>query len=268
MVRLAFLLIYAIATLVYSAINRPWRQRDRNRTLKWLARRLGGTHQPERRDRHAFVSWNVSGTTAVLYLLEKANGRVDGVTIRLGTWCRFRVRLLPETGWARVRRFFGAQDLQTGDGAFDRAFLVQADREANARRVLTREVRAAMAGLTRWGPMSLDLGPHGIVLRTPEGFVDQLDRLTAFAAEALELARALMQVLGPSVVMEELENTGPGICPVCSTPVEEDRGLCVRCHTPHHKDCWNYFGGCAIFACAGRPQRLRALPRRNRVLAA
>jgi hypothetical protein len=27
---------------------------------------------------------------------------------------------------------------------------------------------------------------------------------------------------------------------------------CQGCHTPHHKECWRYAGGCAIYACGSR----------------
>lgn len=38
-------------------------------------------------------------------------------------------------------------------------------------------------------------------------------------------------------------------CPVCACPIEGDPVTCPRCATPHHADCWEYSGGCAIFGC-------------------
>jgi hypothetical protein len=38
-------------------------------------------------------------------------------------------------------------------------------------------------------------------------------------------------------------------CPVCSTCLGETNTYCVACGTPHHADCWEYNGGCAIYAC-------------------
>mgnify|MGYP006286410321 CR=1 FL=1 len=38
-------------------------------------------------------------------------------------------------------------------------------------------------------------------------------------------------------------------CPVCGSPIEDEPRYCPRCDTPHHQDCWDYVGGCAIFAC-------------------
>ena len=43
-------------------------------------------------------------------------------------------------------------------------------------------------------------------------------------------------------------------CPVCACPIEEHTEedplvVCPRCSTEHHKDCWEYNGGCALYAC-------------------
>ena len=40
-------------------------------------------------------------------------------------------------------------------------------------------------------------------------------------------------------------------CPICGSTVTdaEEVQICQDCHTPHHKDCWEYTGGCAIFGC-------------------
>lgn len=42
-------------------------------------------------------------------------------------------------------------------------------------------------------------------------------------------------------------------CPVCACPIEADPVICPRCSTPHHADCWEYSGGCAIFGCTRAP---------------
>ena len=46
------------------------------------------------------------------------------------------------------------------------------------------------------------------------------------------------------------ENSGSS-CPVCATNIEpgDELHICSLCETPHHKDCWEYLNGCAIFGC-------------------
>jgi Prokaryotic RING finger family 1 len=44
-------------------------------------------------------------------------------------------------------------------------------------------------------------------------------------------------------------------CPYCRFALKEGAPLieCGHCHAPHHADCWNDNGGCAVMGCAGRP---------------
>ncbi|MBI4865452.1 MAG: hypothetical protein HY816_00730 [Candidatus Wallbacteria bacterium] len=56
-------------------------------------------------------------------------------------------------------------------------------------------------------------------------------------------------------------------CPVCGEPAEGEVRTCEKCGTPHHRDCWDYAGRCALYACEDgidertlRPRRV-ALPR-------
>ena len=44
-------------------------------------------------------------------------------------------------------------------------------------------------------------------------------------------------------------SSNEAICPVCGQAVDNNPRLCQRCETPHHQDCWEYTGGCAIFGC-------------------
>ena len=38
-------------------------------------------------------------------------------------------------------------------------------------------------------------------------------------------------------------------CPICGEEIGMAPVVCDNCHTPHHWDCWEYNGGCAIYSC-------------------
>jgi hypothetical protein len=41
-------------------------------------------------------------------------------------------------------------------------------------------------------------------------------------------------------------------CRVCGTELAGTAQVsCERCQTPHHQDCWEYWGRCATYACTG-----------------
>lgn len=44
-------------------------------------------------------------------------------------------------------------------------------------------------------------------------------------------------------------------CPVCGEAPTGDLARCPRCETPHHSDCWDYQGGCAVYACGSNIHR-------------
>ena len=39
------------------------------------------------------------------------------------------------------------------------------------------------------------------------------------------------------------------VCPICTGTIEEDLVLCSSCQSPHCRECWQYNGRCATFAC-------------------
>jgi sarcosine oxidase delta subunit len=38
-------------------------------------------------------------------------------------------------------------------------------------------------------------------------------------------------------------------CQICGEEIVTDMVFCRQCQTPHHRECWVYFGRCAVFAC-------------------
>ncbi|NSW54780.1 MAG: hypothetical protein HPY44_02090 [Armatimonadetes bacterium] len=46
-------------------------------------------------------------------------------------------------------------------------------------------------------------------------------------------------------------------CPVCQGRVlrGELYVTCPACGTPHHQDCWEYYGGCGVYGCPQGPQK-------------
>ncbi len=60
---------------------------------------------------------------------------------------------------------------------------------------------------------------------------------------------------GSEVVAE-----GAADCPVCGSSISGAVRVCGRCDTPHHAECWEYVGDCAIFGCRARPPGGNALP--------
>lgn len=52
------------------------------------------------------------------------------------------------------------------------------------------------------------------------------------------------------------------ICPICGDPIGHDLVYCGSCKTPHHRECWEYNGRCATFACGQERYRIPEVARR------
>jgi hypothetical protein len=164
---------------------------------------------------------------------------------------RLRVRTGKLAAW--LKSLLGSRKIRTGDEAFDSEFWIETTDEPWAQHLLTSPVRAELRFLRqekRWyspNGVTLDLGPAGLRLNAERMLRDDRDSLNRFIEAAvliLQQARG-----GPGIVVQAL-STGGG-CPVCGHEVDGGHP-CPRCRTPHHEDCWTYFGGCAIFGCHTR----------------
>jgi hypothetical protein len=48
-------------------------------------------------------------------------------------------------------------------------------------------------------------------------------------------------------------------CRICGEEMNGEIVICRRCQTPHHRDCWEYAGGCATYGCR---ETMYLVPRR------
>ena len=68
---------------------------------------------------------------------------------------------------------------------------------------------------------------------------------------------------GETVDIVEARHEKRAACPVCRTEVLTEAHDCPRCGTVHHKECWDYAGGCAIFGCESKEKSLILREDRN-----
>ena len=68
--------------------------------------------------------------------------------------------------------------------------------------------------------------------------VEFLDQLTLTCSEGIDFEES-----DAAQLIEEV------LCPICSEEIVEQMVVCLRCKTPHCRDCWEYNGQCATFAC-------------------
>ena len=202
--------------------------------------------------------------------------RVDGVrgeisfsdeTENISGWTRLRfdwvserrLRVVPDDLVATIRRFLGGREIEFDDPPFDGRYWVESTHPVWARAVLGPAVRGdlcrlqASAAVQGPGEVRLDVGPVGIVLRVSQTLVDNAQSLGSIVELGIAiLAGARSQEAPAGVMIGKVQALRGSACPVCGHAVADTDLPCPACRTPHHRDCWKYFGGCAIFGCRTR----------------
>jgi hypothetical protein len=185
-------------------------------------------------------------TTLVVYMPDFRGGRLS---------------IACDTLSGQFLRLFGVRDIQIGDPSFDAAYVIQADPEALAHRVFAPEHRRSVIGAVR-----RLFARAGLVIRAEPGrlevqvreFVGDAAALRGMLHAASELVTALSAPALEGLELGELLERMAGICPICTTALKEPVLRCGRCRAPHHRECWEYLGRCAVYGCEPKPGRRAA----------
>ena len=257
------ILVFIIGGLVVACIAR-WAyigHRARMEDLRKIARRWGGKLLSEGFFSSPRLEIRMDRIEGVVSFRSENTSDKKWTRVHLDWPSAKRLRVTPEGFVRRLRSLFTGGDLKVGDPEFDSNFWIEAADFEWARVVLNPDVRTRLLRLRAdsgaWFPntVTVDLGPTGLKLtvsRTYAGTPGSLEWFLELAALILAAARGAEEVAG--VMIATLETHVGSACPVCGHAVEGGR-RCGGCATPHHQDCWEYSGGCAIFACAGRARK-------------
>jgi len=187
-------------------------------------------------------------------------------TVFTVTWpdARFRCEIYPQDIFSGFRKLWGMEDIEIGSPQFDANYFIAGSDKAAIRELLTGEVQSIIFRLSALGFANF-YATREIQVRWSGGVmtVAKPSRLTTF--ESLEQFLSLCGLLfaaaidtktsGIEFVGEAREpDTAEAQCQVCgealgSGDAAGDLVYCSACETPHHRECWQYFGGCSTYAC-------------------
>jgi hypothetical protein len=246
-----------------------WLTGRRYRAYRLLAHRYRGRYENRGLSDPPTVSFAYNGSTVRVGLAPPVPGQPSPprtrVVVRFGRGLPFRMELAPAARPAPPQPPRGTRPVRTGDSEFDRAFLVQANDTDMARGFLRGEVRHAVGLLLRLGPvggMLVSVNPERLLVQVDRNLASQSDALASAVREALVIHDGLVSGVAAKVAEGVAvidsgppapEDAGPPLCKVCGQLIEDGpRTLCSRCKAPHHRDCWEFIGGCSIFGCNGK----------------
>jgi hypothetical protein len=172
---------------------------------------------------------------------------------------RLRLELRPQGISQRIGKYFGMQDIEIGVPVFDNAFIIQGSHEREIREFLREDVRHAIMAIVTCGTrashdLHLQLGGGTLRITKHEHYTSEQE-LSKFVRSCFKLLTLIQKPLAdgiqfveerPATPVEETE------CQVCGDPLTEKVVHCLKCKTPHHLDCWQYFGSCSVYGCGHR----------------
>ena len=262
----AILLALAAAFLLYlfsvAAANKQ------NQKLELLAEKYGGEIEKSRHWGQAKIRFAHGGRPVVLSYQAQGDESRSYKTSLTIAWANrsLRCEIFPETPVSTLRKLIGMQDIEIGSPWFDDQFIITGNDEAAIKGLLTPATQYLIQQLYK---LNTDKGwtqhlylqiSAGWLTVTKNGHLDTPAKVDPFIGLFLDLfdTAALVPPAGIEFIntlstphADSPDEDAPH-CIVCGEPLSTDLVSCRSCKTPHHRDCWQYFGGCATYACGGK----------------
>jgi hypothetical protein len=153
-----------------------------------------------------------------------------------------------------VARRFSSRDKEIDSALpeFNAAFSITSRRPDFAKRFLTSDV-LGYANRFIWPykeGFRLKLQSGRLIIETREGVHTARDYegFIRFCIEVFDQSLSSRESGVSFTKSNEAQIVADAKCPVCSE-VLVTMVVCKRCRTPHHEDCWTYYGGCSVYGC-------------------
>lgn len=166
-----------------------------------------------------------------------------------------RLELRPATIFDNLGRFIGFHDIEIGSPEFDARYLITGNSPSRVRDFLTPAVQEVLGVLGRLGTWNdgvhLEIG-GGQMRITCSGRLKEKSKLLAFVSASERLIELARNVSAEGITFLSASHADLAErphCLVCGEGLTGQLVACSRCKTLHHRDCWDYSGGCATYAC-------------------
>lgn len=176
-----------------------------------------------------------------------------------------RCEVFPAGFLSRLSKLMGMTDIEIGSPGFDDKYIINGSSPARIRALMSAGVQLAIDRLQRSlnGSDVFISWNGGELLIKKRGYLRDYRELRQFLRLCLELfdqagsagdaGITFLDAQEPGVeVVDELSVDRSIVCCVCGEEITERVVHCRSCRTPHHEDCWRYFGACSTYGCGER----------------
>ncbi len=239
-----FLAILLVGIILYFMLRT--RIGDKPETLKRVAKRF------KARFRGDTLVFDAYGPKGILYRPQEATERLH-TRFHFDLPAKVKVRIMTEGPWLMIRKLFGAQDIALGDPDFDSRFVIQSPDPQEVRILLNSDIRTIIRGISPDSALKIDWNDGGLYICAGKDLFSEPDALEDFITCCRSLSAHLERFTPAELtILSAHKEDVIGNCLVCTGPLDTGAVRCKKCKTLHHKECWDYFGACAIFGCGSR----------------
>ena len=168
-----------------------------------------------------------------------------------------RCEVYPDGMWPRFKRLMGMEDIEIGSPDFDERYIITGENSVALRDLLTAPLQIKIEHLRRLlgnNHIYVSFNKHELLVKKLSIIRDYY-LLSKFTEQAIELYD--QAILTAQKGIEFVQSTSPpdvkeAVCQICGETIQTDAVLCRRCKTPHHRDCWEYYGACSTYGCGER----------------
>lgn len=228
---------------------------DPQGTFGTLLDRFKARGEPARLASGPSLHFQIQGRPAVLevfgFVAESEGG--TRLVVDLRDLSPGALKIYPEGFAFPLLRLFGAQDVRIGDPEFDALYIIKSRPEALARMMFGGACREALIesvrGVGRFMGSVVDLSRERLRVQVGEILCSE-EPLERMLRAGREFTAAVLGAEKAATIVWE-EPSSAGRCPVCASAFQGLTARCAKCATPHHRECWDYAGGCSTYACGG-----------------
>ena len=261
-----FVIFFIGAVIAIIVASAAARNKELNETYGILARRFGGKMHSGNWMERPSVTFDHRGTWVRVDIHSTGGKNPTHYTqVHIG-WPEpgFRMEVYPEGFFNRIGKFLGMQDVEIGSYAFDRDYIITSNDHNLLVETRTPQVQATINSLRTLsgnGQVYVTIRNYELLVKKL-GLIDDLATLHRLTDLSLEIHDAALAGQEKGIDFLETKTVDPTlsvgeaaeevICQVCGDAITSDVVFCRGCATPHHQDCWQYFGQCSTFGCGQR----------------
>jgi len=246
------MVVVATVTVVMAAHRQSNADRV-NQTFQNLARRFSGTATPSGWFSRPSIRFRYGATHALITTSGKRRG--EQYTQALISWPDHDTyaEIFPAAMSPFEKTFDFPTELRLGNAEFSRRYIVRTTDRAAVEKFLSEGVQWQIDKLRQTlgdDHVHITLNRGRLQIRK-HAAIRRFDQLEEFVSLSLELydQGMLTRSAGIDFIEDGASPAEEAICQICSENITTDMVFCRRCKTPHHSECWQYFGGCAVYAC-------------------